>query len=126
MTNRKKDGFSIVALDGRMVFNKESNALREQLRSLVTAGKKNIVLDMKNVAYIDGSGLGTVVAAHVGAKTQGASLRLCRLGQKSREVLEITKLATVFEVCNPDSAAVAGFSGICTEPACPISAFTRH
>jgi len=122
MTDSKEDAVSVVAVDGRIVFNKESNALREQLKSLITAGNKNIVLDMKSIEHIDGSGLGILVAAHVGAKTQGASLRLCRLSNRLQEVLEITKLATVFQVCNPDAAAVTGFSGICTEPICPVSA----
>jgi anti-sigma B factor antagonist len=124
MTNRKEDSSSVVALDGRIVFHEESNALRQHLKCLVTAGRKNIFLDMKDVHYIDGSGLGTLVAAHMDAKSQGASLRLCRPGEKFRKLLEITKLATVFQVCDPDAAAVASVSGICEEPTCPISALT--
>jgi anti-sigma B factor antagonist len=110
MTNREVDDVSVVALDGRIVFGEESDALREKLKSLIAEGKKKIVLNMKNIKYIDSSGLGTLVAAHLGAKTQCVSLRLCHLGRKFQEVLQMTKLATVFQVCDTEAAAVASFS----------------
>lgn len=110
MTNREVNGVSVVALDGRIVLGEESNALREKLKSLIAEGKKKIVLNMDNIKYIDSSGLGTLVAAHCSAKTKGASLRLCHLGSKFQEVLQITKLLTVFEVCDTEAAAVASFS----------------
>ena len=65
---------------------------------------------MDNIKYIDSTGLGILVAAHCSAKTQGASLRPCHLGSKFQEVLQITKLLTVFEVCDTEAAAVASFS----------------
>jgi anti-sigma B factor antagonist len=110
MTDREVDGVSVVALDGRIVLGDESNALRVKLKSMIAEGKKQIVLNMDNVKYIDSSGLGTLVAAHCSAKTRGASLRLCHLGSKFQEVLQITKLVTVFEVRDTEAAAVASFS----------------
>jgi anti-sigma B factor antagonist len=110
MTNREVNGVSVVALDGRIVLGEESNALREKLKSLIAEGKKQIVLNMDNIKYIDSSGLGALVAAHCSAKTQGASLRLSHLGSKFQEVLQITKLLTVFEVSDTEAAAVASFS----------------
>ena len=110
MTNREVNGVSVVELDGRIVLGEESNALREKLKSLIAEGKKKIVLNMDNIKYIDSSGLGTLVAAHCSAKAQGTSLRLCHLGSKFQEVLQITKLLTVFEVCDTEAAAVASFS----------------
>jgi anti-sigma B factor antagonist len=110
MTNREVDGVSVVTLDGRIVLGDESNALRVKLKSLIAEGKKQIVLNMDNITYIDSSGLGILVAAHCSAKTQGVSLRLCHLGRKFQEVLQITKLLTVFEVCDTEVAAVASFS----------------
>ena len=109
-TNRDVNGVSVVALDGRIVLGEESNALREKLKSLIADGKKKIVLNMDNIKYIDSTGLGTLVAAHCSAKTRGALLRLCHLGSKFQEVLQITKLLTVFEVCETEAAAVASFS----------------
>jgi anti-sigma B factor antagonist len=110
MINREVDGVAVVALDGRIVLGDESNALRVKLKSLIAEGKKQIVLNMDNIKYIDSAGLGILVAAHVSAKTQGASLRLCHLGSKFQEVLQITKLVTVFEIYDTEAAAVASFS----------------
>ena len=110
MTQREVDGVTVVALDGRIVLGEESNALREKLKSLIAEGKKKIVLNMDNIKYIDSAGLGTLVAAHCSAKTKGASLRLCHLGSKFQEVLQITKLLTIFDVCDTEAAAVASFS----------------
>jgi anti-sigma B factor antagonist len=110
MTDREVDGVSIVALDGRIVLGEESNALREKVKSMMAAGKKKIVLNMDNITFIDSAGLGTLVAAHHSAKSQGASLRLCHLGSKFQEVLQITKLMTVFDVYKTEAEAVASFS----------------
>jgi anti-sigma B factor antagonist len=110
MTNREVDGVSVVALNGRIVLGEESNALREKVKSFLAEGKKKIVLNMDNITFIDSAGLGTLVAAHHSAKSQGSSLRLCHLGSKFQEVLQITKLLTVFEVFDTEAAAVASFS----------------
>src|SRR5277367_4249832 len=109
-TTREVDGVTVVALDGRIVLGEESNALREKVKSLVAEGKKKIVLNTENISFIDSAGLGTLVAAHHSAKGQGASLRLCPLGSKFQEVLQITKLLTVFDVYDTEAAAVSSFS----------------
>ncbi len=109
MTNREVGGVAVVALDGRIVLGEESNAMREKVKSLLAEGKKQMVLNMNNITFIDSAGLGTLVAAHHSAKSQGASLRLCHLGSKFQEVLQITKLLTVFEVFDSEAAAVASF-----------------
>jgi anti-sigma B factor antagonist len=107
ITDREVNGVSVVALDGGIVLGEKSNALREKLKGLIAEGRKQIVLKMDNIKYIDSAGLGILVAAHCSAKAQGASLILCHLGSK---VLQITKLLTVFEVCDTEAAAVASFS----------------
>jgi anti-sigma B factor antagonist len=110
MTDREVDGASVVTLDGRIVLGEESQALRVELKNLVAEGKKKIVLNMDNIKYIDSAGLGILVAAHVCAKAQGASLKLSNLGSRFREVLQITKLFKVFDVYNTEAAAIASFS----------------
>jgi anti-sigma B factor antagonist len=110
MTNREVDGVSVVALDGRIVLGEESNALREKVKSLIAEGKKKVVLNMANITFIDSAGLGTLVAAHHSAKSQGASLKLAHLGAKFQEVLQITKLLTVFDVYNTEAEAVGSFA----------------
>ncbi len=110
LTNREVNGVSVVALEGRIVLGEESNALREKVKSLLAGGKKNIVLNMDNVTYIDSAGLGTLVASHHSAKSQGAALKLSNLGSKFQEVLQVTKLLTVFDVYDSETAAIRSFS----------------
>jgi anti-sigma B factor antagonist len=111
ITDREVEGVTVEALEGRVVLGEESTALREKVKSLLAAGKKKIVLNMADVSYIDSSGLGTLVAAHSSASTQGAALKLSNLGAKFREILQVTKLLTVFEVYPTEAAAIQSFSG---------------
>jgi anti-sigma B factor antagonist len=117
MTDREVDGASVVTLDGRIVMGDEGNALREKLKNLISEGRKRIVLNMNHIEYIDSSGLGTLVSAHLNAKNHGASLKLSNLGRKFQEVLELTKLLAVFDVCNTEASAVASFSKLTDEAA---------
>ena len=109
MTNSEVDGVSVVTLDGRIVLGEESTSFREKLKSLIAEGKKKIVLNMSNVTYIDSSGLGTMVASHTSARAQGASMKICNLGSKFQEILQVTKLVTVFDVYPSEAAAIASF-----------------
>jgi anti-sigma B factor antagonist len=72
ITNREVDGVAVLALDGRIVLGQETTALREKVKSQLAAGKKQLVLDLRNVTMIDSSGLGALVAAHSSAKSGGA------------------------------------------------------
>jgi anti-sigma B factor antagonist len=110
MTTREVDGVSVLTLEGRIVLGEESNALREQVKSMLAAGKRKVVLNMAQVTYIDSAGLGTLVAAHHSARTQGATLKLSNLGKKFQEILQVTKLLTVFEVYDSEAAAISSFS----------------
>ncbi len=107
---REMDDVVVLALDGRIVLGVETSSLREKVKSLLAEGKKKIVLDLKNVTLIDSSGLGALVAAYSSTKSSGASLRLCNLGSRSNELLQITKLYTVFEVSNTEADAVRAMS----------------
>jgi len=110
ITHRSVDGVDVMQLDGRIVLGEESNALREGVKGLLAKGDKKIVMNMDNVTYIDSAGLGTLVASHHSAKSQGAGLRLCKLGSKFQEVLQVTKLLTVFDVYDTEAAAIQSFS----------------
>jgi anti-sigma B factor antagonist len=109
ITDRVVDSVAVLDLEGRIVLGEESNAMRERVKQLLAQNKKKIVLNMANVTYIDSAGLGTLVASFHSARTQGATLKLANLGQKFREVLQVTKLLTVFEVHDSEAAAVASF-----------------
>jgi anti-sigma B factor antagonist len=110
LTSSDVDGASVVALDGRIMLGEESEALREKVKSLIAEGNKNIVLNMDHMEYIDSTGLGILVSLHVSARAQGGTLKLSNLGPRFHEILRITKLVKVFEVCNTEAAAVASFS----------------
>lgn len=110
ITVRDEDGVTVVALDGRMVLGEETTAFREKVQSLLAEGKKKIALNVENVTEIDSSGLGAFVASHRNAASHGASMRLCHLGAKFKETLQITKLLTVFDVSDTEKEAVHALS----------------
>jgi len=110
ITDRDVNGVSVLDLEGRLVLGDESNAFRERFKALMAAGKKKVVLNLANVTYIDSAGLGTLVAIFNNARSQGATLKLANLGSKSKEVLQIARLITFFDIFDSDSAAVASFS----------------
>src|ERR1700747_3878585 len=97
MAERDVNGVTVVDIDGRIVLGEESNSFRERVKSLLAAGKRKIVLNMAQVSYIDSAGLGTLVATFHSARSQGAVLKLANLGSKFKEVLQVTKLMTVFD-----------------------------
>ena len=101
---------AVVWLNGRIVLGEETVALREKVKGLLGEGKKKLVLNLKNVTFIDSSGIGALVAAHTSAKSMGASLRLCSLGSRTNELLQMTRLVTVFEISNSEEDAVSSFS----------------
>ncbi|HVB86398.1 MAG TPA: STAS domain-containing protein [Candidatus Dormibacteraeota bacterium] len=109
MTDREVNGVNVIDLEGRIVLGEESNSFREKVKSLLAAGRKNIVLNLANVSYIDSAGLGTLVATFHSARSQGATLKLANLGQKFKEVLQVTKLITVFDTYDNEAAAVQSF-----------------
>jgi anti-sigma B factor antagonist len=109
MTDRDVNGITVIDIEGRIVLGEESNAFRERVKSLLAAGKKKIVLNMAQVSYIDSAGLGTLVATFHSARSQGATLKLVNLGAKFKEVLQVTKLMTVFDTYDNEAAAVQSF-----------------
>jgi anti-sigma B factor antagonist len=109
ITTREVDGVSIVTLSGRIVFGDGSNALRSTVKNLIAEGKQKIVLNMSSIEYIDSAGLGMLVAAHISMKAYGA-LCLCGLGDKSQELLQLTRLSTVFQVRSTEAGAIVSFS----------------
>ncbi len=109
MTDRDVSGVNVLDIEGRIVLGEESNAFREKVKSLLAAGKKKIVLNLANVTYIDSAGLGTLVATFHSARSQGATLKLANLGAKFKEVLQVTKLMTVFDTYDNEAAAIQSF-----------------
>jgi anti-anti-sigma factor len=95
------------SLDRGLNRAEESDALRAEVKSLIAERKQKIVLNMEHVECIDSAGLGMLVAAQLSAKTHGTLLCLCHLSAKFEEVLRITKLAAVFQICSTEATAKA-------------------
>jgi anti-sigma B factor antagonist len=108
METRVADGVTIVSCHGRIVFGEESNALRDTLKQQLTSTRQ-IVLNLFGVTYIDSGGLGTLVGVYSSARAAGADVKLTGLGQRLQDVLQITKLVTVFEAYDSESEAIAAF-----------------
>lgn len=105
---RVVDGTAVVSCDGRIVFGEEASALREKLKEAL-AKTRQVVLNLSKVTYIDSGGLGTLVGVYSSARSAGANIKLTGLGQRFRDVLQITKLVSVFEVCDSEQQALAEF-----------------
>jgi anti-sigma B factor antagonist len=106
---RKVDGVTIVSCQGRIMFGDEANALRDFLKDAL-AETPRMILNLAGVTYIDSGGLGTLVGVYSSARGAGADIKLTGLGQRLRDVLQITKLATVFQVFDTDQEALAALN----------------
>jgi anti-sigma B factor antagonist len=110
MVENEVNGVVVLEIEGRIVLGEESNAFREKVKGLLAAGHKKIVLNLAQVGYIDSAGLGTLVATFHSARSQGAVLKLANLGSKFKEVLQVTKLMTVFDTYDSEAAAIQSFA----------------
>jgi len=109
IATREMDGVIVVSCNGRIVFGDEATALRDTLKKLLDSSRQ-ILLNLSGVSYIDSGGLGTLVGVYSSARAAGADIKLTGLGQKLRDVLQVTKLVTVFEVYDSEQQAIAAFS----------------
>ncbi len=107
---REVDGVSILDLSGKITLGEGSGTLRDAVRDIVAKGSKKILLNLGDVSYIDSSGLGELVSAYTAVKNAGGDLKLVNLTKKVSDLLVITKLATVFDVKEDETSAVASFS----------------
>ena len=103
-----KGNVLVVQLSGALLFGEESSSLRSLVRDLLNQSS-HILLDLKGVSYIDSGGLGTLVALYASARKVGGEIKLARLGPRANEVMQITKLLTIFDVFDDVDAAVASF-----------------
>jgi len=109
-STRQIDGVTIVDLSGRITLGEGSIVLRDTVRDLLSKGQKKILLNLGDVNYIDSSGIGELVSAFTTSKNQGGELKLLHLTKKVHDLLQITKLYTVFDVQDDEAAAVKAFN----------------
>jgi anti-sigma B factor antagonist len=106
---RQVNGVTIVDLSGRITLGEGSILLRDMVRDLVTKGQRKILLNLGEVTYIDSSGIGELVSAFTTVRNQGGELKLLNLTKKVHDLLQITKLYTVFDVKDDEATAVSSF-----------------
>jgi len=103
-------GVTIVDLSGRIVLGDGSVALRDLVRNLISEGNKKILLNLRNVDYIDSSGLGELVSAFTSMRSVGGALKLLNLTKRVQALLQITKLSTVFDITDDEATSLKSFS----------------
>jgi len=106
---REREGITILDFKGRIVAGPESTALRDKTTELNAAGKRNVVLNLKDVDYIDSTGLGALVVSVTGLRRNGGNIKLENLNRRTVDLLVMTKLHTVFEVFNDEQDAVNSY-----------------
>jgi anti-sigma B factor antagonist len=110
LNNRQVGDVTVVDASGRITLGEGSSALRDALRDLVTKGQKKILLNLGDVSYIDSSGIGELVSGFTSVSNAGGQLKLLNLTKRVKDLLQITKLYTVFEVHDDESAAIRSFT----------------
>jgi anti-sigma B factor antagonist len=108
MSTRSIDGVLIVDCSGRLVFGEESASVRDMVKKLL-AQSPSVVMNLHEVNYIDSGGLGTLVSLYTTARNAGGTLKLASLSQRVGDLLQVTKLFTIFEVFATEEEAARSF-----------------
>jgi anti-sigma B factor antagonist len=108
MSTRSLDGVMVVDCSGRVVFGEESASLRDTVKNLLAQSPK-IVMNLREVNHIDSGGLGTLVSLYTTARNAGGAVKLASLSQRVGDLLQVTKLLTIFEVFDDEEAAAKSF-----------------
>ena len=108
LNTRVENGVTIVDCDGRIVFGEESALLRDTLKKMIVENSQ-IILNLSGVSYVDSGGLGTLVALYTTAQNAGGAVKLANLTERVDDLLQVTKLLTVFEVYDSEEKAIESF-----------------
>ena len=108
-STRQVSGVTIVDMNGRITLGEGSVILREAVKDLLAKGQKKILLNLGDVTYIDSSGIGELVSAFTSVRNQGGELKLLNLTKKVHDLLQITKLYTVFDIKDDEAVAIQSF-----------------
>jgi anti-sigma B factor antagonist len=110
MSPRQVGDVTVIDVTGRITLGEGSSNLRDGIRDLVAKGNKKILLNLGDVSYIDSSGIGELVSGFTSVANQGGQLKLLNLTKRVRDLLQITKLYTVFEVYDDEAGAIRSFA----------------
>lgn len=108
-SSREIGDVTVIDLDGRITLGDGTTLLRNLIHEKLDSGHKKILLNLTAITYLDSTGLGELVSAYRFVKSQGGELKLLNLNKKVSDLLQITKLYTVFDIHNDETHAVASF-----------------
>jgi anti-sigma B factor antagonist len=107
---RHVGGITVLDLSGKITLGEGSVTIRDAVRDVLATGSNQILLNLGDVNYIDSSGIGELVSALTAVKNAGGSLKLLQLTKKVKDLLQITKLYTVFDIFDDEAEAIASYS----------------
>ena len=110
LSPRQVGDVTVIDVAGRITLGEGSSNLREGIREMVAKGNKKILLNLGDVTYIDSSGIGELVSGFTSVANAGGQLKLINLTKRVKDLLQITKLYTVFEVFDDEAAAIRSFA----------------
>lgn len=110
LTVRQVGDVSVIDAVGRITLGEGASTFRDNIRDLATKGQKKVLLNLSEVTYIDSSGIGEMVSGFTTVTNHGGQLKLLGLTKRVKDLLQITKLYTVFEVFEDEAAAVRSFA----------------
>ncbi len=110
MTSRQVGDVTVIDAAGRITLGEGASAFRDKIRELAAKGDKKFLLDLSDVSYIDSSGIGEMVSGFTTVTNNGGQFKLLGLTKRVKDLLQITKLYTVFEVFDDETEAVRSFS----------------
>src|SRR5579872_5632728 len=110
-TIRDIEEVTVIDMDGRITLGEGSALLRDLVHEMLSKNRRKIVMNLAGINYIDSTGLGELVSAYRLIKSEGGELKLLHLNKKVTDLLQITKLYTVFDIHNQESRAIASFHG---------------
>lgn len=110
MRTREVNGIIIIDLSGQITLGEASAAIRDEVRDQLGNKFSRILLNLADVTYIDSAGLGELTASYTSVRNRGGELKLLNLTKRVRDLMQITKLYTVFDVYDDERKAIASFS----------------
>jgi len=110
LTTRQVGDVTVVDAVGRITLGEGASTFRDTVRELVGSGHKKMLLNLAEVSYIDSSGIGEMVSGFTTVANQSGQLKLLNLTKRVKDLLQITKLYTVFEVFDDEAAAIRSFA----------------
>ena len=107
---RHSGGLTILAVSGRITLGEGGVTLRDAVQEALNTGTRKLLVDMGEVSYMDSSGVGELTGAYTSAKNRNCQLKLLNLTRKIDDLMQVTKLATIFDIYSDEKAAIASFN----------------